>query len=130
MKNNHNYNVEVLMDAARDFCDLESDYCVFSKRYSAAKLSGEYYNRREDWERNYDHKYDAANSAWSALVNMCKLVSADVQRVLACYKSIRRNTQYCRNWETEPHMYHSWSFYGEDYEAGSYESFCRFCAES
>ena len=130
MKNNHKYNVDVLLDDARDFCDLESDYCVFSKRLSAAKLTGEYYNCREGWNRDYDHKYDAANNAWSALVNMCKLVSADVHRVLACYKSIRRNMQYCRNWESEPHMYHSWDFYGEDYEAGSYESFCRFCAES
>ena len=130
MKNNHNYNVDVLLDAAREFCDCEQDYRDHSRRLSAAKISGEYFDCREGWNRDNWLKYQAASSAREQLVNMCKLVSADVQRVLACYKSIRRNMQYCRNWESEPHMYHSWDFYGEDYEAGSYESFCRFCAES
>lgn len=125
MKNG--YNVDVLLDSARNFCDCEQLYCGHSRRLSAAKKSGEYWDCREGWNRDNHAYYVSANDAWEQLVNMCKLVSADVQKVVACYKSIRRNTQYRRNWESEPHMYKSWSYYGEDYEPGSYESFIRFC---
>lgn len=125
MKNG--YNVNVLLDSAREFCDCEQVYREHSRRLSAAKKSGEYWDCREGWNRDNYAYYKDSCAAWEQLVNMCKLVSADYKRVLPVYKSIRRNTQYSRKWESEPHMYKSWDYYGEDYESGSYESFIRFC---
>lgn len=130
MKHNHHYNVNVLLDAARDYCDCERDYMDHSLRLSAAKKSGEYWDCAEGWKRDNNYYYNAARSAREKFNDMCALVSADPSTVLSVYKSIRRYTQYQCAWEREPHMYHSWEFFGEDYEPGTYESFCRFCAES
>lgn len=125
MKNN-TYNVDILLDSARNYCDCEQVYRDHSKRLSEAKKTGEYWDCMEGWNRDNNIYYHDSFAAWDQFINMCRLVSADHKTVLAAYKSIRRNMQYQRNWESEPRMYHSWSFYGEDYEPGSYESFCRF----
>lgn len=54
---------------------------------------------------------DASQTAWYLALRMaCEAVGADMKKVIAFEKAVRRNTQYRNHWEHEPQI--SWGWFG------------------
>lgn len=103
-----NYNISVLRSAVTEYCDAESNYRMHTVRMNRAKRDLSYYDNRQAWNNDNMTMYRASWSCYDKLFDMCKLVGADVSAVLAVEKSIRRNMQYQRRWESEPGFSRDW----------------------
>ena len=121
------YNIDILRQAATSYLYAEQDYKDFCRRYLSAKKSGEFYKDSASWNLTYQARERDSSAAYDKLWDMCKLVGADPEAVLRVEKSIRRNSQYHRNWETEAHF--TWfcrMFDWEESAPGSEEDYRRF----
>ena len=107
------YQIDVLRQAAEDYCYAHQDFLDCARRYKAAKISGEYWNNSAHYDSEYLRKDAEDTSAWMKLRDMCALVGADPSAVLAIEKSIRRHAQYQCNWDFMPHWGASWMWQDE-----------------
>ena len=117
-----NYNIEILKQAAENYCYEESETKTYQKHYKKIRYTSAYYEKRDKWEALYwDHDH-RSSAAWEKFRDMCQLVDADPDTVLRVCKSIRRNSQYQQHWMREA----GFSWIGR---AGSEESFRTFCGK-
>lgn len=119
---NNNYKIEVLKNAAENYCYEEAETRAYQKKYSAIRYTREYYDHREKYDTLYWDHDRRSSAAWEKLRDMCELVGADFETVLRVCKAIRRNMQYQHHWDHEA----GFSWLGM---AGSEDSFRTFCAK-
>lgn len=88
------YKVEELRSMVQEWITAQQWYYEVERMERDARI----YHSREAY---------ASESAWFiALKTACKMLGVDMKTAIAVEKSIRRNTQYKRRWESEPHF--SW----------------------
>lgn len=102
---------------------------------SIRAICGEYINAT-DWSHQVDRmdrkdrlyyyrEADQAMNSWYLALRMaCEAVGADMKKVIAFEKAVRRNTQYRNHWEHEPQL--SWCWFG----AGTENSYRKAVADT
>ena len=88
------YKVEDFRRMVQEWIVAQQWYCEVERMERDARI----FHSREAY---------ASELAWfTALRTACKALNVDMKTAVAVEKSIRRNTQYKRHWESEPHL--SW----------------------
>lgn len=81
-----NYNIQALLDMAQEYLNAENEYRLFLTTYKGGYVSS---MKPEDYG-DYCHKEAVSTCTYDALRSACKVVSADVDKVIATAKAMNR----------------------------------------
>ena len=98
------YNISILREAADGYTSAKEVFKSHirnkAKKIADPKICG----GKSGWELWYMVYERELSDKYAALHDMCRLIYADPNAVIAIEKSIRRNTQYQRNFQSEARL--------------------------
>lgn len=112
------YSISVLREAADEYASAKAQLREHVRNKAKKIADPKICSGKAGWELWYMVYEQELKDKYAALYDMCRLIYADINAVIAVEKSIRRNTQYQRNCQTEAHL-------NNYLDAGSEESYRR-----